>query len=66
MKEICDLCQVQMAMLGIMQKIDGLPEFNGALLDDAISDVYNAADVAYGMFRHLHEGEQEVKPGNND
>lgn len=54
----CDFCQVQQAMRQIMALIDDLPEINEPLYDDAVTDVYNAADNALGRFEHYPHDEE--------
>ncbi len=48
----CELCKIQSVMREVMQMIDDLPVIGANLLDDAVSDVYNAADLCVGMFNH--------------
>ena len=54
----CDLCYARAAMKRVMEIIEDTPDFNVALFDDALNDVYEAADNAYGLLRHYaHDGD---------
>lgn len=50
--QLCDLCRVRYVMHLVMSAIEDLPDFNAPLFDDPITDVYNAADIAQGTFKH--------------
>jgi hypothetical protein len=51
----CDWCKAQHVMRKIKEIIDNMPEFELPIFDDAIADVYNAADDAGHLFDCGHE-----------
>ncbi len=50
-KASCEFCQAVATMNEIMEKIDTVTVWDVPLFDDAVSDVYNAADNASGILR---------------
>ena len=48
----CVMCQLSDVMRATMRAIEQLPETDVALYDDAVTDVYNAADNAVLTLRH--------------
>jgi hypothetical protein len=50
-KAACEFCQAVATMNEIMEKLETVMTWDVPLFDDAVSDVYNAADNARSILR---------------
>ena len=58
--EPCSMCDATAKITAAMALLDGIDEIGSALLDDPISDAYNALDDAKGKWTCWGHGEQET------
>lgn len=52
--DVCVLCYLQVQLEKVKDITESLPEIGSALYDDAVTDVFNAADNAHHLLEHEH------------